>query len=127
MLSVHVNPYFLRLHFSGSVLEDEASSAAYDPGTGYLTVTLTKSIKGEEFRDLDLLAKLLAPPQSHNDGPSGQPTIEVLSSDSAVTDESELVDRTESLTLEQKEILEGRLCPAASVSTSTLSSISRAE
>ncbi|KAF5365617.1 hypothetical protein D9758_003180 [Tetrapyrgos nigripes] len=61
LFSLHINPYFLRLNFSHPVIEDDASSAKYDPGSGYLTVTLTKQVKGEEFKDLDLLAKLLAP------------------------------------------------------------------
>jgi protein SHQ1 len=61
LLTVHVNPYFLRLNFSGRLLEDDESSAHYDPASGYLTVTLTKVVKGEPFADLDLLAKLLAP------------------------------------------------------------------
>ncbi len=107
LFTVHINPYFLRLNFSHPLLEDDASSAVYDPSTGYLTVTLTKEIPGQEFKDLDLLAKLLAPRPSKNAPP--QPTIEVL--DSQLTeqdaDTDELVERTQKLTLEQREILEG--------------------
>ncbi|KAG8998689.1 hypothetical protein FRB94_004655 [Tulasnella sp. JGI-2019a] len=62
LFSIHINPYFLRLHLPGNVLEDDESSAKYDPGSGYLIVTLTKEHKGEDFRDLDMLAKLLVPP-----------------------------------------------------------------
>ncbi|TFK90431.1 SHQ1-domain-containing protein, partial [Polyporus arcularius HHB13444] len=106
LFTVHINPYFLRLNFSHPLLEDDASSAVYDPSTGYLTVTLTKEIPGQEFKDLDLLAKLLAPRPSKNAPP--QPTIEVL--DSQLTeqdaDADELVERTQQLTLEQREILE---------------------
>ncbi|KAL7283237.1 hypothetical protein ACG7TL_002664 [Trametes sanguinea] len=106
LFSVHINPYFLRLNFPHPLVEDDASSAVYDPSTGYLTVTLTKETPGQEFKDLDLLAKLLAPRPSKNAPP--QPVIEVL--DSTETDlqdaDSELAARTEGLTLEQQEILE---------------------
>ncbi|KAK2460574.1 hypothetical protein APHAL10511_007044 [Amanita phalloides] len=96
LFSLHINPYFLRLHFSHNVLDDEASSAEYDPSSGYLTVTITKEVKGQEFKDLDLLATLLAP------RPSIKPhAIEVLSSDSA----GAIVQSEEGLSPEQKEIL----------------------
>ncbi|KAI0670569.1 SHQ1-domain-containing protein [Trametes maxima] len=106
LLSVHINPYFLRLNFSHPLVEDDASSAVYDPSTGYLTVTLTKEVPGQEFKDLDLLAKLLAPRPSQT-SPS-QPVIEVLDSQEAPQDDSddELSARTQGLSLEQREILE---------------------
>ncbi len=94
----HVNPYFLRLNFSHPVVEDDESAAKYDPSSGYLTVTLSKVVKGQEFRDLDLLAKLLAP------RPTKQtPQIEVISSDTV----DDLAEKAESLTLEDREILKG--------------------
>lgn len=93
----HVNPYFLRLNFSHPVAEDDESAAKYDPSSGYLTVTLTKAVKGQEFRDLDLLAKLLAP------RPTKQtPQIEVISSD---TVDDDLAEKAESLSLEDRVIL----------------------
>ncbi|KAJ8517564.1 hypothetical protein ONZ45_g5294 [Pleurotus djamor] len=99
---VHVNPYFLRLSFSHSLLEDDESSAQYDPSSGYLTVTLTKANPGEEFRDLDLLAKLLAPKPT-----KPAPVIEVLSSSNVSDeDEDELVTKAQSLSLEDQEILQ---------------------
>lgn len=85
LFSVHINPYFLRLHLPSNVIEDDDSSAKYDPGTGYLIVTLTKETKGEDFPDLDLLAKLLVPPgtvdkeREHGMGRKDDgPLIEVL-------------------------------------------------
>ncbi|KAI0797813.1 SHQ1-domain-containing protein [Abortiporus biennis] len=107
LFTVHINPYYLRLNFSQSLLEDDESSAQYDPSSGYLTVTLTKAEKGQVFKDLDLLSKLLAPRLT--EPPPGNPIIEVLDSDDAAdiqTDEDALVQATESLTLEQNEILE---------------------
>ncbi|KDQ59432.1 hypothetical protein JAAARDRAFT_32995 [Jaapia argillacea MUCL 33604] len=107
LFTIHINPYFLRLNFPGRILEDDKSSAQYDPSSGYLTVSLTKEVKGEEFKDLDLLAKLLAPRPS-KDQPS-QPMIEVLDSESTSDDgEEDLVNRTNQLNLdsEQQTILE---------------------
>ncbi|KAI9508836.1 SHQ1-domain-containing protein [Russula earlei] len=77
LLSLHVAPYFLRLNFPASVVEDNRSSAVYDPASGYLTLTLTKLNPGVVFPDLDLLGKLLAPPAQ---GRPRNPTIEVLGS-----------------------------------------------
>jgi protein SHQ1 len=77
LLSLHVAPYFLRLNFPASVIEDDQSSAIYDPASGYLTLTLTKLNHGEVFPDLDLLGKLLAPPVQST---PRNPGIEVLDS-----------------------------------------------
>ena len=77
LLTLHVAPYFLRLNFPASVAEDDQSSAVYDPASGYITLTLTKLKRGEDFPDLDLLGKLLAPPAQST---PRNPTIEVLGS-----------------------------------------------
>ncbi|OAX36605.1 SHQ1-domain-containing protein [Rhizopogon vinicolor AM-OR11-026] len=104
LLTVHLNPYFLRINFPHAVLEDDQSSATYDPSSGYLTITLTKEAKGQEFPDLDLLAKLLAP---RNVEVSGHPAIEVIASETSPHDESEeLVDSFGAISLEQREFLE---------------------
>ncbi|TFK27328.1 SHQ1-domain-containing protein, partial [Coprinopsis marcescibilis] len=87
LLSVHVNPYYLRLNFPHNVMEDDVSSAKYDPGAGYLTITLTKETRGQNFEDLDLLAKLLAPRPTKI-----TPSIEVLASAEAEDDLSEKLE-----------------------------------
>jgi protein SHQ1 len=99
LFSLHVAPYFLRLNFPASIVEDDQSSAVYDPASGYLTLTLTKLNRGETFPDLDLLGKLLAPAQStpHN------PTIEVLGS----VDSSRHAADVDSGAPERTEILQG--------------------
>jgi len=89
LLSLHVAPYFLRLSFPASVVEDDRSSAVYDPASGYLTVTLTKLNPGENFPDLDLLGKLLAPPAK--DRTHRNPTIEVLSSQDISGERNEIL------------------------------------
>ncbi|KAG7092282.1 hypothetical protein E1B28_008644 [Marasmius oreades] len=104
LVSVHINPYFLRLNLSHSLQEDDASSAQYDPGSGYLTITLTKHVHGQHFEDLDLLAKLLAPRPVL---PPKQPIIELLDRDEAA--EADLSSQTQELAVddeEQQELLE---------------------
>ena len=106
LFTLYINPYYLRLNFSHGLLEDDESSARYDPSSGYLTVTLTKAVAGQHFEDLDLLAKLLAPRASEQK-PKGH-LIEVLDSNqNAESAEDELVASTASLSLDQQEILEG--------------------
>lgn len=106
LFTVHINPYFLRLNFSNKVLEDDSSSAKYDPGSGHLTVTLTKEVQGQDFKDLDLLAKLLSPKPSEN---HDKPSIEVIAEDTSNDDMSDLVDRADKLSLDHEEILEGMI------------------
>lgn len=107
LFTVHINPYFLRLNFPHSVVEDDETAARYDPSSGYLAVTLTKETKGQVFEDLDLLAKLLAPRPS--EARDKEPLIEVLdSSETGDAEEEELIAATRNLSLEQHEILEGQ-------------------
>ena len=106
LFTLHISPYFLRLNFSHALQEEEdATSAHYDPSSGYLTVTLTKAVPRQDFGDLDLLAKLLAPrrPEPAQHGP----LIEVLDSQEDVPSEEELAAKTAALSLEEHEILEG--------------------
>ncbi|KAG6831306.1 hypothetical protein H0H92_011513 [Tricholoma furcatifolium] len=101
LVSVHINPYFLRLNFSYPLLEDDASSAKYDPSSGYLTITLTKENPGQVFDDLDLLAKLLAPRPT-----APQPMIEVVSETvkqpENASEDDDLISKTEALSLEHE-------------------------
>ncbi len=89
------------MNFSHPLIEDGASSANYDPSSGYLTISLTKEEKGQEFKDLDLLTKLLAPRKTKT-----EPTIEVVSSQD--NEEEELVSSVDKLSLERNELLEGK-------------------
>lgn len=99
LVSLFANPYYLRLNFSYPLVEDDASSAKHDPSSGYLTISLSKENKGQEFKDLGLLTKLLAPRKNKI-----EPTIEVISSQN--NEEEELVSSIDKLSLEQDEILE---------------------
>lgn len=105
LLTAHINPYFLRLNFPRSVVEDDNATAQYNPSTGYLTVTLTKEVKGQYFPDLDLLAKLLAPRPSQ---PPRGPSIQVLAPQSALEDDiADISSRAETLSLED-EFVQGK-------------------
>lgn len=106
LFTLHISPYYLRLNFPRALQEGEdASSARYDPGSGYLTVTLTKAMPGEDFEDMDLLAKLLAPRRSET-VPRG-PLIEVVGSQEGVFPDDELTARAAELSLDEREFLEG--------------------
>jgi protein SHQ1 len=104
LVSVHINPYFLRLNFSNPLVEDDSSSAQYDPSSGHLTLSLSKKNAGQPFEDLDLLAKLLAPRPT-----IPQPVIEVISGDTGVHEYRDLIAQTEALSLEHDEILQGMI------------------
>ena len=67
---------------------------------------MTKAVRGQNFEDLDLLAKLLAPRKSGRT--TETPLIEVLDTQEAISEEDELAARTEGLSLADQEILEGR-------------------
>ncbi|KAJ2845025.1 hypothetical protein J3B02_004793 [Coemansia erecta] len=54
------SPYYLRLTFSGKVVEDETSTASFDAARGDITVVLSKQVVGEQFKNLDMLTSLLA-------------------------------------------------------------------
>ena len=107
LLSLHVAPYFLRLSFPATVVEDDQSSAVYDPASGYLTLTLTKLNRGENFPDLDLLGKLLAPPPlAAAQSTPRNATIEVL--DSQDTSGNTVTSDPDPGDTERKEILDGK-------------------
>lgn len=64
-------PYYLRLRFPSSLLdssgedardlpEEKRSHASYDLGSSLVNVRVPKETPGEEFKDLDMLTKLLA-------------------------------------------------------------------
>ena len=63
-LSVFCPPYLLKLVLPGQLVDDERARASYDPhdAGGTLTVRAPQATPGEHFADLDLAARLLAPP-----------------------------------------------------------------
>jgi protein SHQ1 len=85
-------------------VDDDSSSAQYDLSSGYLTLTLSKENPGQDFKDLDLLAKLLAPRPA-----ASQPVIEVISGDPGAYEVHDLIAKTEALSLEHDEILQGMI------------------
>ncbi|ODV84217.1 hypothetical protein CANARDRAFT_8894 [[Candida] arabinofermentans NRRL YB-2248] len=53
-------PYYLRLRFSNSLIDDERSHSEFVPHEECISVKIPKLNTGEFFKDLDLTAKLLA-------------------------------------------------------------------
>ena len=68
-------------------------------------MTLTKSTPGEDFKDLDVLARLLAPPKLDTSHTPTQPLIEVMDSQDGNDDTVSLED----LSQDQRDLLEGRI------------------
>lgn len=65
--------FFLSLHFPGDLVDDERVKASYDVDKDEMSIEIPKKNPGEEFPDLDLLTKLLAPRKrriAHDDKPS---------------------------------------------------------
>ncbi|KAJ3262036.1 Hsp90 cochaperone shq1 [Boothiomyces macroporosus] len=52
-------PYFLRLHFTHSLIENGREKSSYNTDTGILLLHIPKAEKGQHFEDLDLLTKLM--------------------------------------------------------------------
>ena len=57
-----LRPYFLRLTFQQSLVEDGRERAEHDLSSGMLTVWLPKATHGERFEGLDMLTELLRRP-----------------------------------------------------------------
>ncbi|GMM27605.1 Hsp90 cochaperone [Martiniozyma asiatica (nom. inval.)] len=53
-------PYYLRLRFPNSLIEDERATSEFVPREECIKCRVPKLNKGEDFKDLDLTAKLLA-------------------------------------------------------------------
>ena len=77
----HLRPYFLRLTFRHSLVEDGRERAEHDLGSGVLTVWLPKATPGEHFDGLNLLTELLRKPSAP--AAATRPLIEVIGSSEA--------------------------------------------
>lgn len=56
----YCKPYHLKLHLPGS-LDSEILNSKYDVDSGLLTFEMRKTTPGENFKNLDLITRLLAP------------------------------------------------------------------
>uniref|UniRef100_A0A1B6H022 Protein SHQ1 homolog n=1 Tax=Cuerna arida TaxID=1464854 RepID=A0A1B6H022_9HEMI len=70
------SPYFLRLHFPCEVITEDEPPASYNVDKGEFEIRLSKKVAGQDFPDLDLLGKLLAPKKQEK---NIKPSIEVVS------------------------------------------------
>lgn len=66
---------YLRLKLPGEIVENDSSSGSYDCDAGTFVLKFDKVIKGEYFKDLDMITTLLAPPREPK---NIVPTIEVI-------------------------------------------------
>lgn len=71
----YLKPYYLRLNFSNEIIEDGSEHAQYDIEKGDIIVHIPKKNSGENFTDLTMINKLLAPKQK-----LCNPKIEVVGS-----------------------------------------------
>jgi protein SHQ1 len=55
----YAKPYFLRLKLPGNCIEDGREKSSYDISSGLVKLALPKLVPGENFKDLDLLTKLM--------------------------------------------------------------------
>ncbi|XP_075229566.1 protein SHQ1 homolog [Lycorma delicatula] len=72
------SPYYLRLHLPGHVEDTDEPTVHYNADMGHFNVVLTKTVPGENFEDLDLIAKFLSPLKNRR--VNIKPDIQVLSS-----------------------------------------------
>lgn len=64
-----LSPYYLRLRLPYACVDDERSHAEFDSKTDCVKIKIPKEIKGQNFPDLDLTAKLLARSTTEADEP----------------------------------------------------------
>ena len=77
-------PYYLRLHLPKRVKDDDDENVArYDVDKGTFTAKIAKENKGEMFEGLDMLTKLLTPPEADSK-PTTSPGIVEQTSSSGV-------------------------------------------
>ncbi|XP_044764655.1 protein SHQ1 homolog [Coccinella septempunctata] len=63
----YCKPYHLNLHLPAS-LESEILSSKYDVDTGVLTFVMKKTLPGEEFKNLEIITRLLGPAEEKKKG-----------------------------------------------------------
>ena len=73
-------PYYLRLHLPKQVLHHKRNVAEYDVDKGTYTARILKENKGEVFEGLDMLTKLLTPPEPKGKSQINANLVEVISS-----------------------------------------------
>jgi len=63
-VSIYCKPYLLKLQLPGRLIDDDRAVASYNPDEhgGTLIINVPKETPGENFPDLDLTTRLLAPP-----------------------------------------------------------------
>lgn len=76
----YCKPYFLKLHFSGEIVENGQEFASYCIDKHQFTIKLPKLNSGEYFQNLDMLTSLMCPKPKLQ---TSNPLVEVISSTEA--------------------------------------------
>uniref|UniRef100_A0A1X7UK40 CS domain-containing protein n=1 Tax=Amphimedon queenslandica TaxID=400682 RepID=A0A1X7UK40_AMPQE len=85
----YCRPYYLWLEFSGELVEDGKEKAQYEVSTGNIIVTVSKKVKGEEFKNLDMLTTLLGGKKEVDlRSVAAKPLIEVISDNESISADS---------------------------------------
>lgn len=71
-------PYFLRLRFPGTIVEDGREKCEWLIDEGKVKIWIPKETKGEYFYDLDMVSKLLATRNQQSSLKNGAPLIQEL-------------------------------------------------
>ena len=101
-------PYYLRLHLPKRVKDDDDENVArYDVDKGTFTAKIAKENKGEVFEGLDMLTKLLTPPETVAKPTASPGLVEEIKSSHAEPPKSSQQAETEStgnaLSVEEEE------------------------
>jgi protein SHQ1 len=91
----YCHPYFLRLHFPHCLIENGNEKSSYDIDSGWVTLKLPKQVPGQEFKDLDLLTKLLDMKQPSKSVEPKGPLIQIMEQESTVKMQDDDEDDTE--------------------------------
>lgn len=88
-------PYYLRLRFPYALVDDERATASFDLASGSVNVQLPKEVKGQDFPDLDLSAKLLARTNDSAIKEPSKPLIEELDVSNKILEHSEMASEAQ--------------------------------
>lgn len=66
LFTFHSLPYYLRLHFSGCIVENDRATAKFDADKKGFVIHAPKVNSGEKFENLDMLTSLLLPKGEKN-------------------------------------------------------------
>ncbi|KHN78421.1 Protein SHQ1 -like protein [Toxocara canis] len=92
------SPYFLRLHLTADVVQNDNSTAEYDADKGTFMIKVPKKTKGEHFTNLDMITELLRPQKK----PTAERPVEEVNGDADEENEDDYyIEQKESVAEEE--------------------------